>query len=85
VNSGIDGNQRLCDYAWQLTSTFVLSKIQAHAHEDFSDRDDVNWMKHTVAYHDDTTGKTEIKYRPIHYYTLDEDECATVPPVARVY
>lgn len=57
----------------------------AHAHEDFSDRDDVNWMKHTVAYHDDTTGKTEIKYRPIHYYTLDEDECATVPPVARVY
>lgn len=57
----------------------------AHAHEDFSDRDDENWMKHTLAYFDEKTGKTEIKYRPIHYYTLDEDECATVPPVARVY
>eukprot|EP00545_Synedropsis_sp_CCMP1620_P011434 CAMPEP_0119015836 /NCGR_PEP_ID=MMETSP1176-20130426/11678_1 /TAXON_ID=265551 /ORGANISM="Synedropsis recta cf, Strain CCMP1620" /LENGTH=619 /DNA_ID=CAMNT_0006969159 /DNA_START=163 /DNA_END=2022 /DNA_ORIENTATION=+ len=57
----------------------------AHAHEDYSERDDVNWMKHTVAYFDEDTGKTEIKYRPIHYFTLDEDECATVPPVARVY
>ena len=26
-----------------------------------------------------------ITYRPVHYYTLDEDECKTVPPVARVY
>lgn len=57
----------------------------AHAHEDYPDRDDENWMKHTLAYHDIDTGETKIKYRPIHYYTLDEDECATVPPVARVY
>merc|ERR1711933_359207 len=57
----------------------------AHAHEDYPDRDDENWMKHTLAYHDIDTGKTEVKYRPIHYFTLDEDECATVPPVARVY
>lgn len=57
----------------------------AHAHEDYPDRDDENWMKHTLAYHNEVTGKTEIKYRPIHYFTLDEDECATVPPVARVY
>ena len=57
----------------------------AHAHENFPDRDDENWMKHTIAHHDEKTGKTDIKYRPIHYYTLDEEECATVPPVARVY
>jgi succinate dehydrogenase (ubiquinone) flavoprotein subunit len=57
----------------------------AHAREDFPKRDDENWMKHTLAYFDDKTGKTTIKYRPIHYYTLDEEECATVPPVARVY
>jgi len=57
----------------------------AHAHENFPDRDDENWMKHTSAYFNEKTGKTEIKYRPIHYYTLDEEECATVPPVARVY
>jgi succinate dehydrogenase (ubiquinone) flavoprotein subunit len=57
----------------------------AHAHEEYTERDDENWMKHTLAYFDEKTGKTEIKYRPIHYYTLDEDECATIPPVARVY
>mmetsp|Transcript_16746 Transcript_16746/g.21187 ORF Transcript_16746/g.21187 Transcript_16746/m.21187 type:complete len:638 (+) Transcript_16746:185-2098(+) len=57
----------------------------AHAHEDFPDRDDENWMKHSVAYFDDKTGKTEVKYRPNHHYTLDEDECSTVEPVARVY
>jgi len=57
----------------------------AHAHENFPDRDDENWMKHTSAYFNKETGKTEIKYRPIHYYTLDEEECAVLPPVARVY
>ncbi len=57
----------------------------AHAHEDYPNRDDENWMKHSVAYFDNDTGKTEVKYRPNHHYTLDEDECATVEPVARVY
>jgi len=57
----------------------------AHAHENFPDRDDENWMKHTVAYFDPVEGKTEVKYRPNHHYTLDEDECAVVEPFARVY
>jgi len=57
----------------------------AHAHEGFPDRDDDNWMVHTLAYFDEEKGRTEIKYRPIHYYTLDEEECPVVPPVARVY
>ena len=55
----------------------------AHAHENYPSRDDKNWMKHTLAYFKD--GKTSIEYRPIHYYTLDEAECKTVAPVARVY
>lgn len=55
----------------------------AHAREDCPDRDDENWMKHTLAYFDGA--KTELNYRPIHYFTLDEDECAVVPPKARVY
>jgi succinate dehydrogenase (ubiquinone) flavoprotein subunit len=42
-------------------------------------------MKHTIAHFDHKTGKTDIKFRPVHYYTLDEEECKTVPPVARVY
>ena len=55
----------------------------AHAHEDYPDRLDDEWMKHTIAYHDDQ-GKTTIKYRPTHQHTLT-DECESVPPVARVY
>lgn len=57
----------------------------AHAHENYPDRDDENWMKHTVAYFDPESGDTDVKYRPNHHYTLDEEECATVEPVARVY
>ena len=57
----------------------------AHAHEDFPNRDDEKWMKHTLSYFDWDKKKTELNFRPIHYYTLDEDECKTVPPVARVY
>jgi len=55
----------------------------AHAREDFPDRDDVNWQKHTLAGIDES-GKVEIGYRPVHMYTLD-DEVEVVPPKARVY
>ncbi|KAG7348759.1 succinate dehydrogenase, flavoprotein subunit [Nitzschia inconspicua] len=55
----------------------------AHAREDYPNRDDENWMKHSLAYFDGE--KTDIKFRPIHYFTLDEEECKTVPPFARVY
>ena len=57
----------------------------AHAREDFPDRLDKDWMKHTLAYFDEGTGKTTIKYRPTHQHTLDEKECAPVAPVKRVY
>ena len=57
----------------------------AHAHENYPDRNDEEWMKHTLAYFDEKGGTTKIAYRPVHYYTLDEEECKTVPPVARVY
>jgi len=57
----------------------------AHAHENFPDRDDKNWMKHTLGYYDQETATTKIEYRPIHYYTLDEEDVGVVAPVARVY
>jgi succinate dehydrogenase (ubiquinone) flavoprotein subunit len=57
----------------------------AHAHENYPDRDDVNWMKHTLAYFDHKTGTTTLNHRPVHDFTLDEEECAKVPPFARVY
>ena len=54
-----------------------------HAREDFSDRDDVNWMKHTLTWIDDK-GKVNIDYRPVHMNTLSDD-VEPFPPKARVY
>lgn len=55
----------------------------AHAHEDFPERDDKHWMKHTLTYWQD--GKVKVDYRPVHYYTLDAAECEVVAPVKRTY
>lgn len=57
----------------------------AHAHENYPTRNDEEWMKHTLAWFDWDTKKTTLNYRPTHAYTLDEEECKMVPPVARVY
>jgi succinate dehydrogenase (ubiquinone) flavoprotein subunit len=57
----------------------------AHAREDFPKRDDEHWMKHTLAYFNEAKVKPEFRYRPNHTYTLDEAECKTIPPMARVY
>jgi succinate dehydrogenase (ubiquinone) flavoprotein subunit len=57
----------------------------AHARDDFQSRDDETWMKHTLSWKGLPSDPTKLAYRPVHYYTLDEEECATVPPVARVY
>ncbi|MGB2178920.1 MAG: succinate dehydrogenase/fumarate reductase flavoprotein subunit, partial [Hyphomonas sp.] len=55
----------------------------AHAREDFADRDDVNWMKHTLAWNDGT-GKVTLDYRPVHDYTMS-NEISYIEPKARVY
>lgn len=54
-----------------------------HAREDFSERDDENWMKHTLAWLDDNY-KVTFDYRPVHMYTLT-DEVEVFPPKKRVY
>jgi succinate dehydrogenase / fumarate reductase flavoprotein subunit len=56
----------------------------AHAREDFPERDDKNWMKHTLAWLDTQTGAVTLDYRPVHTYTLTND-VAYVEPKARVY
>jgi succinate dehydrogenase / fumarate reductase flavoprotein subunit len=55
----------------------------AHAREDFPERDDKNWMKHTLAWIDGR-GKVTIEYRPVHTYTLT-NEIAYIEPKQRVY
>ncbi|MDP1724574.1 MAG: succinate dehydrogenase flavoprotein subunit [Alphaproteobacteria bacterium] len=54
-----------------------------HAREDFAKRDDVNWMKHSLSYRDES-GKVRLSYRPVHYYTLSSD-VQVFPPQERVY
>ncbi|KAJ6548167.1 succinate dehydrogenase [Mycena vulgaris] len=58
----------------------------AHAREDFPERDDEQWMKHTLTFQPDPSQpEVELRYRGVIGTTLDEDECKAVPPVKRVY
>mgnify|MGYP003633791110 FL=1 len=54
-----------------------------HAREDFPDRDDESWMKHTLAKFNDE-GEVSFEYRPVHMFTLT-DEVDVFPPKKRVY
>ena len=64
----------------------------AHAHEDYPDRNDADWMKHTAAWFtgwggpDPSRGGGEVRidYRPVHEYTLTDD-AEYIKPKARVY
>ena len=68
----------------------------AHAHEDYPERDDANWMKHTLAWFegwgggatsavgDNSAGSVRIDYRPVHEYTLTDD-IDYIEPKRRVY
>jgi succinate dehydrogenase / fumarate reductase, flavoprotein subunit len=55
----------------------------AHAREDFPQRDDVNWMKHSLCWVD-ADGRARIDYRPVHMHTLT-DEIEVIAPKARTY
>ena len=54
-----------------------------HARDDYADRDDETWMKHTLTWTDDKSN-VRFDYRPVHMYTLT-DEAEVIPPKQRVY
>jgi succinate dehydrogenase / fumarate reductase flavoprotein subunit len=56
----------------------------AHAREDFPDRDDKNWMKHTLAFADVERKAVRLDDRPVHTYTLSND-INYIEPKARIY
>jgi hypothetical protein len=56
----------------------------AHAREDFPDRDDKTWMKHTLSWDNDKQG-IKLDYRPVHFNTLDEKEMPSVPPKVTIH
>ncbi len=55
----------------------------AHAREDFPQRDDEEWLKHTLSWLDDD-GRVRLDYRPVHLQPLS-NEVASIPPKERVY
>jgi len=56
----------------------------AHARDDFTERNDEEWMKHTLTYLDTPTAKPKITFRDVIHNTLDS-EVQTIPPFKRVY
>ena len=60
-----------------------LESRGAHAHDDYPDRDDHNWMKHTLAWCADD-GSVSLDYRDVKMRTLT-NEVSVFPPKKRVY
>lgn len=58
----------------------------AHAREDYPERDDESWMKHTLSFQPSVEKPdVDLIYRRVIDKTLDENECKPVPPFKRVY
>jgi succinate dehydrogenase (ubiquinone) flavoprotein subunit len=70
------------------TSKAALTRTEsrgAHARDDYKERDDKAWMKHSLTWQGKIGDDVQWSTREVTMGTLDEKECKSVPPVKRSY
>ena len=70
------------------TSKAALKRTEsrgAHARDDFKERNDVEWMRHSLTWQSDIGAEVKWGTRAVQMETLNESECGSVPPVKRAY